>query len=333
MPSQPPKPMHSDDPVADISLYLAPELAGVERTLREILDSESDLIREVGKYICLTNGKKLRPIITLLVAKAFGAAGVVPVSVAAAMEAVHVATLLHDDVIDKATMRRGKPSVNHRWGDDVAILMADYLYASAFELSLEYLDKEPLRLICQVTRKMCEGEMFQIEQRGNWLAPDDYIEIITRKTAFLFSACSAVGGMAARLAPEAITGTTGFGLDFGLAFQITDDALDFTAHSEQWGKVVGIDVLTGKQTLPLILALKEATPEERRRIETVLDTGQEPAFIVDIIERHGAIEQALEIARGYARQSMSQLDGHEIHDREAYEYLLSLPEYVVARQY
>src|SRR4029453_17219129 len=124
--------------------------------------------------------------ITLLCARAFALNGVpAPVEVAAAMEAVHVATLLHDDVIDKAPLRRGQPSVNARWGDDVAILMADYLYSSAFELALQHLEPEPLRLITQVTRRMCEGEVFQIERRGSWLEPDDYLQIISAKTAFL----------------------------------------------------------------------------------------------------------------------------------------------------
>ena len=333
MAPQSPKPTRSDDPVTDISHFLAPELEGVDRILYEILDSESDLIREVGEYICLTDGKKLRPIITLLTAKAFGSHTPPPVQVAAALEAVHIATLLHDDVIDKAPMRRGKPSVNARWGDEVAILMADFLYASAFELSLEHMGKEPLRLICQVTRKMCEGEMFQIEQRGKWLTPEDYIHIITCKTAYLFSACGTVGGMTADLDPEAVARTARFGLDFGLAFQITDDTLDLTANHEHWGKSVGIDLVTGNQTLPLILALKASSPAQRRRIEALMETGEDFSPILRFIESAGGLDQALQIARGHARQALSHLEGLEICDRGAYEHLLTLPEYVVARQY
>ncbi len=337
MPAQPKQPAQPDNLVVEIAQYLERELAAVDRVLHDILDSQSSLVREVGEYICLAGGKKLRPMITLLAARAYNAPSPAPVQLAAAMEAVHVATLMHDDVIDKAPMRRGRPSVNARWGDDVAILMADYLYAAAFELSLNYLDHEPLRLICQVTRRMCEGEMFQIEKRGRWLEPEDYIPLITCKTACLFSACAAVGGIAGGLDPVTIARLSAFGLEFGLAFQITDDALDLTATDALWGKPVGIDMATGKQTLPLILALRQATDAERRTIESILENGGSVAAangeMLAILERYGCIDETLETARRFARQAVAHLDGLTVYDEVAAEYMKILPDYVITRQY
>lgn len=328
------KPAQSGDVTAEISSHLASELKAVEQILRGVIASESPLIREVGEYICLTSGKKLRPIITLLMARALGGdAAATPVHIAAAMEAIHVATLLHDDVIDKASLRRGRPSVNARWGDDVAILMADFLYSAAFELALHHLDPQPLQMICQVTRKMCEGEMFQIERRGQALGAEDYLHIISCKTAGLFSACAALGAISAGGPAAAIAQATAFGMAFGLAFQITDDTLDYMAADAQWGKSVGMDLAAGKQTLPLILTLQEASPEDRAAIEALLGEGRDVRAVFPYFERYGALGRSLETARTYTRQALAQLEGLPRADETALEFLQALPEYVVRRHY
>lgn len=327
------KSAHSKNPIRDIGDFLAPELSQIEQILRNLVDSESELIREVGDYIALSTGKKLRPIVTLLCERAFRPTERPSVEIAAALEAIHVATLLHDDVIDRAQVRRGRPSVNARWDDDVAILMADYLYAAAFDLSMKHLSVEPLQLICAITRQMCEGEMYQIERRGQWLTPDDYLHIITRKTAALFSACGAIGGICAALPEKTIDLLSAFGLNFGLAFQITDDALDYTAKDENWGKSIGIDLEGGKQTLPLILALQEASPEDRQQLESVLNNGRDLPLICRTLERYGTIERSLETARGYAKRATEQLADLDVHDPTAFDYLTALPEYVIGRRY
>jgi octaprenyl-diphosphate synthase len=334
MAMEPHKRARTADPIAEISVCLGPELQAIEQILHDLLQSESQLLREVGEYINLGSGKKLRPMLTLLVARTYGIEKKAPVEIATALEAIHVATLLHDDVIDGAEMRRGRPSVNARWGVDVAILMADYLYASAFELALSHLDPEPLRLICSVTRRMCEGEMFQIERRGQWLTPDDYLRIISCKTAYLFSACGSVGGLCSVTPPEAVARLAAFGLEFGLAFQITDDALDYTANDEHWGKSVGIDLAGGKQTLPLILALRSLEEGEREAFAASLRAGEaDLAAIRGLLDRTGALERTLEMARGYAGRSLARLDGLEVQDEASFELLQSLPEYVVSRRY
>lgn len=332
MTAEGPRAAVTDDTVKIITDRLAEEIGEVNRLLRESLDSESDLIREVGEFVAFTGGKKLRPLLLLLSARAMAPERPPPVEVAAAVELIHVATLIHDDVIDKATMRRGKPSVNAKWGDDVAILMADYLYASAFELALQHLDPKPLRIICEVTRRMCEGEMFQIEKRGRWLTPEDYLHVITRKTAYLFSASAAMGALAGGLPPEAVAQASAFGLDFGLAFQVTDDTLDFTADPETWGKSIGIDLASGRQTLPIILALRHASEADRQKLEIALENGRDLAQVKMFLDRYDAIPRSLEVAQNYCSQCLGHIAGFEIRNSMAHDFIQMLPEYVVARR-
>lgn len=323
----------TSDVLADISRYLEDDVARVRGLLRGLIQTDSKLIRDVGDYLNLASGKMLRPKLLLLVARAFGASGrAAPVEVAAAMEAIHVATLLHDDVIDHGDTRRGQPSVNARWGTDVAVLMADYLYAASFELAMNKLDPRPLQLICQVTRKMCEGEIYQIERRGKWATPDDYFYIITCKTARLFSACAALGATDAGLSEELTSRVAAFGLDFGMAFQITDDTLDYTARDGQLGKPAGLDLASGKQTLPLILAMRDASPDDLSRLHELLGNGKDPVQIREIMDRYDSINEAIKQAGQYARQAAGHLDGLPIRDPEAFAHLQSLARYVVQRQ-
>ncbi len=323
----------SADVLADIARFLEGDIGRVRALLGGLIQTDSRLIREVGDYLNITSGKMLRPKLLLLVARAFGASGrAAPVEVAAAMEAIHVATLLHDDVIDHGDTRRGQPSVNSRWGNDVAILMADYLFAASFELAMSKLDPRPLQLICQVTRRMCEGEIYQIERRGQWATPEDYFYIITCKTARLFSACAALGASDAGLDEEPAARVAAFGLDFGLAFQITDDALDYTARDGQLGKPAGLDLASGKQTLPLILAMRDASPEDLKRLHELLGNGKDPVAIREIMDRYDSIGRSIEQAGQYARQAVGHLDGLPVRDPEAFAHLQSLAGYVVQRK-
>lgn len=335
---QPEKSLPSTDLFGEISAYLDPELQQVEAILHRVVEGQSGLIREVGDYIALGGGKKLRPIIHMLASRAYGRTQAVSPQLAAAVELIHIATLLHDDVIDKAQIRRGRPSVNARWGDDVAILMADYLYAASFELALHHLDAKPLKLICEVTRRMCEGEVFQIEQRGRLLSEDDYLKVISSKTAYLFSACSGLAGIRADLDSEQIAHLTAYGHNFGLAFQVTDDTLDYTAEDTHWGKTVGMDLADGKQTLPLILTLQSAQNGERERIEAILldeapMSPEQARAIHDVMQQYQAIDRSLAVAAEYADQACDHLRHLSIVNPTAHEYLGALAEFVVRRQY
>lgn len=291
----------------EISDYLRPELAAVEQEISAVIESDTRLVKEVGEYVLSGRGKRLRPIMLLLVAKAAGYSGQSHINVAAALEIIHTATLLHDDVIDKAELRRSQPSVNARWGDDVAILIADYLYANAFRLAMQSLSPVVISTICQVTAQMCEGEMYQIEKRQQFLTQEDYLRIVRHKTAFLFSACTGLGGVLAELDEKQILQLTRFGLDFGIAFQVIDDTLDLVGHNDELGKDSGTDIRNGKQTLPLIHAYEQSNAQARARLEQLWLTDKDPVSMLKIIKEHNGIEYSLNVAREYAEKAKAHL--------------------------
>lgn len=321
------------DTVKLITEYLGDELEQVHQTLRQTLDSDSRLIREVGEYIGLTTGKKLRPMMHLLASRAFAPELRPSIETATALELIHVATLIHDDVIDKATTRRGQPSVNAKFGDDVAILMADFLYAKAFDLALVALRPEYLQVICRVTQKMCEGEMFQIELRERMLTARDYLRVVECKTGQLFSACMSLGALAAGRSDAETRAAAEFGRSFGIAFQITDDTLDYVARDDRWGKDVGMDVAAGKQTLPLLLTLERAAPKDREDLLHQWGNGRDFDSILRIVERYDGVKLAVEQARDFARTAVEQLERIRPADPIAFQHLADLPSYVLDRRF
>lgn len=324
---------NATDTVKIITSYLAPELGEVQRLLRETIDSESSTICEVGEFLGLTTGKKLRPAMNLLFARAFAPQKPAPVEIATALELIHVATLIHDDVIDRADTRRGRASVNAKWGDDVAILMADFLYARAFDLALTSLRPEFLKLICGVTQRMCEGEMFQIEMRDRAMTPEDYLHVVERKTGQLFSACAALGAMTSGRGDDEIRAASEYGRAFGIAFQITDDTLDFVASDDRWGKEIGMDVSGGKQTLPLLLAMAEAEDADRQELSKHWNNGRNIESIVNIVQRLNGVDRSIEYARNFTQRAIDQLDRLKFTDDEAAGHLAALPEFVLQRVY
>lgn len=313
----------------EISDFLKPELTAVEETIDAIIESDTHLVREVGAYVLSSRGKRLRPIMLLLIAKACGYNGNNHINVAAAIEIIHTATLIHDDVIDKAALRRGKPSVNARWGDDVAILIADYLYANAFRLATQSLNPTIINTICEVTSQMCEGEMFQIEKRQQFLTTEDYLRIVSHKTAFLFSACTGLGAVLADRNEKDILDITRFGMDFGISFQIIDDTLDMVGQDDQLGKDSGTDIRNGKQTLPFIRAYEDGTADERAQLQALWQNGRDLAPMRKIIERNNGIEYSIATARKYSDQAKSHLAS--LPAGKAADYCLQLADYVTER--
>jgi octaprenyl-diphosphate synthase len=309
------------------------DLARVKEHLDTIFDVEGKLMQEVADYVRGLRGKMLRPAIVCLSARGFGYDGEedLHTRLGAAVELFHVATLLHDDVIDKAPLRRGNPTVNARWGDDVAILFADYLYASCFDLALSALNPEIVQVLTRTTQQMTEGEMFQIEKRGDWLLVEDYLSIIRSKTAYLFSACSGLGAILADADPDMTRHMFEFGLNFGMAFQITDDALDYEAQGGKWGKRVGADLAEGKQTLPLLHTLQQASPEDRKTLETVLSNGRSFEVVHSFVKRYRGIEYSLERAAEFTRASLGALD--QVEENEPLAELRKLAETALQRQY
>lgn len=315
--------------------YLNGDLARIEGKLAEAFRVRGRLMQEVGEYVAAQRGKMMRPALVCLSARAHGydvARGDHHVLLGAAIELFHVATLLHDDVIDKAPVRRGRPTVNARWGDDVAILFADYLYATSFDFALTTLNPGTLRILTQTTQRMTEGEFLQVERRGDWLDVDDYMEIITNKTAHLFAAATSLGALIAGAAPAQVARMAKFGLEFGLAFQITDDTLDYEAQMDRWGKRVGADLAEGKQTLPLLHTLKTASEADRAALLEVLNDGRDFDVVQSFVHKYRAIDHSLDVAAGCCRRALEQLEGMA-SDNEPAAMLRQVADQVLVRQY
>ncbi len=315
--------------------YLKDDLGRVTEILDSVYHVEGSLMQEVADYVGSRRGKMLRPALVCLSARAHGLNPAVTdhhVSLGAAIELFHVATLLHDDVIDKAAERRGRPTVNAKWGDDTAILFADYLYATSFDLALSTLNAATLRVLTQTTQRMTEGEFLQIERRGDWLSVDDYNEIIRRKTAYLFSAAASLGALIAEAPADAVQRMTEFGLEFGMAFQITDDTLDYEAQDAKWGKRVGADLAEGKQTLPLLYTLRSASEADRGALVQELNNGRDFETVHRYVSKYNAITYSLDVAADHLRKAVELVSIFDSGNRPA-ELMRELAESVVVRQY
>jgi octaprenyl-diphosphate synthase len=321
----------SGDVLARLAAWLADELEQVDRLIHTAIESEVGLTNEIGRYLQTSSGKRLRPMLTLLASRIAGEQIEAALHAAAMVELIHVASLLHDDVIDRAPLRRGNPTVNAHWGNDVAILMADYIYSRAFAISFEWLPSHLMAILCRAAGGMCDGEMFQIEKRNQLLTEPDYLYIIRCKTAGLFSACTHLGGALGAGGEAANAALERYGLEFGCAFQITDDLLDLTADPRRLGKEIGTDIACGKQTLPLIHALEKADADDRAFLIAALNDGRSPEQVVERVVKYGGLEYALDVARRHARQACECLDG--LPEGRALEFLRDLTTLVVNRAY
>src|SRR5229473_980958 len=274
-----------------------PDLDQVEREIGLESVASVDAVTYINQYLQSGGGKRLRPILVLLCGRLFAESSPGLVRMAAVVEMIHTATLVHDDVIDIAKTRRGRPSVNVVWGNHTSVLAGDWLYMQAFQVALRERSFPVLDLLINLTQMMVEGELIQLERIGKiGVTEADYMELIDRKTASLFSACARLGAISAGAEEAAETRLGDYAWNLGIAFQLIDDVLDFTSREKILGKPVGNDLREGKVTLPLIYALESADAEERKRIETVLADGnydQVPfAKILQILTRYQSIERA-----------------------------------------
>src|SRR5579883_204905 len=253
---------------------IQPELEQVEREIAAESVASVAAITDINRYLEDGGGKRLRPALLLLSNRLFGPINDCARHLASVVEMIHTATLVHDDVIDLAQTRRGRPSPNVIWGNHSCVLAGDWLYMQAFQVALRERNFRVLDILISLTQMMVEGELLQLERIGCLdVSEADYMELIDRKTASLFSACSRLGSLTAGADETLETKLGDFGWNLGIAFQLVDDVLDFTAHESVLGKPVGNDLREGKVTLPLIYALAEATPSERGLIETILRDG------------------------------------------------------------
>ena len=250
------------------------------------------------------------------------------------VELLHTATLIHDDVVDQAPLRRGRPSANARWGDDASILVGDHLYSKSFALMVEDGDPAVLETLARATVSMTEAEVLQLERKRSGTASEaDYLRIITQKTASFISACCRIGALLAKAPEERVEALTRYGLHIGIAFQISDDSLDFVADQVRLGKAVGADLKEGKRTLPLITTLERASPAERDRIQAVLKRHAagpgEFEEIRRLVERYGGVQYAQARAQDYAGSAKEALAAFP--DGEDKDTLLLVADYVVDR--
>jgi octaprenyl-diphosphate synthase len=311
------------------------DLARVELEIRQQLSSEVDRIGEIGRYLLLSGGKRIRPILLLLTARLAGYSGERIFPLSAMIEFMHTATLLHDDVIDHSHLRRGHPTVNSRWGSALSILVGDFLYAKAMALVVDDGDPQILKEITRVTMTMTEGQVLETLRVGDTsLTGAEYRQIIRQKTAALFGACCYIGGVLGGLPAERSEGLRRFGITFGSAFQLVDDALDFTGKEQRLGKPVGSDLREGKVTLPVIITLQHASPDESAIIDRFVrgDDRSPEAFqdIVALIQRYNGIEYALREAERFVEQAELELQGYA--DGPAYDLLMELADFIVKRE-
>jgi octaprenyl-diphosphate synthase len=311
------------------------DLARVELEIRQQLSSEVDRIGEIGSYLLLSGGKRIRPILLLLTAKLASYTGDRIFPLSAMIEFMHTATLLHDDVIDHSHLRRGHPTVNSRWGSALSILVGDFLYAKAMALVVDDGDPQILREITRVTMAMTEGQVMETLKIGDIsLTGAEYEQIIRQKTAALFGACCYIGGALGGLPVERSARLRRFGIAFGSAFQLVDDGLDFTGKEERLGKPVGSDLREGKVTLPVIIALQHASTEEAALIGRFVrgDDQSSEAFqdIVALIQKYHGIEHTQREAERFVEQAEIELQGFA--DGPAYDLLMELADFIVKRE-
>jgi octaprenyl-diphosphate synthase len=247
------------------------DLRRVEEEMALESVSSVEAITTIGRYLQSSGGKRLRPSLLLLSAKLFGESGASAIRLGAVVEIIHAATLVHDDVIDAAETRRGRPSTNAQWGNHTSVLAGDWLYMQAFQIAVRERNFRVLDVLTALTQMMVEGELLQLERIGHInVSEADYMELVHRKTAGLFSACARLGALVSGADSQAEDKLGEYAWNLGMAFQLVDDMLDFTAREQTLGKPVGGDLREGKITLPLIYALEQATAEERALIETIL---------------------------------------------------------------
>jgi len=310
------------------------DLVAIEREFGRDTVSSVTAITEIGEYLRAGGGKRLRPALLLLSAKLCGYEGLGAIRLGAVVEIIHTATLVHDDIIDEAQTRRGRPAANTQWGNSKCVLAGDWLYMQAFKIAVEERNFRILDTLIELTQQMVEGELMQIEKLGRCISMDEHLDLIFRKTACLFSVCMRLGGILGGVSPEEEQRLADYGRNLGMAFQIVDDVLDLTASEDVLGKPVASDLREGKVTMPIIYALERCTPSEREKVETVL---RDRAFngvthddILAILNRYGSVEAACARAQGYADAASRAICSFP--DSEGKRALLWAPGFVVERE-
>jgi octaprenyl-diphosphate synthase len=328
---------------AEVFDLLKDDLAAIEREFSKQADSPVEVVTDIANYLMAGGGKRIRPLLLLLATKALGSSSEARIRLGAVVEMLHTATLVHDDIIDEASTRRGRPSSNTTWGNSKCVLAGDWLYMQAFQTALGERNFRVLDLLISLTQQMVEGELLQMEKLGRLINEEEYFDLIYRKTACLFKVSMQLGAVTANPTPlthiakdedSPFEQTLGeYGRNLGVAYQIVDDVLDLTATDDILGKPAASDLREGKATLAVIHALERGTGADREAIRTVLADRSFARVahqdILEILHRHGSLAYAMDTACAYAeaaRQSIADLP-----DNKYKRALLWVPTFVTTR--
>jgi octaprenyl-diphosphate synthase len=321
-----------------LSQIFEPIRADLERVDGEFsrhVQSHVDLIPKIGRYIQTSGGKRMRPAVLLMASRLSGYTGDRAVLYAAVVEFIHTATLVHDDIIDDSDLRRGRLAVHSRWGNDITVLLGDYLYIKSMALALTHDTLELVRVLCDVTLKMIEGELYQLTKNGDAeITEEEHFDIIRRKTAYLFGGCAQIGGMLGSISDEREQALREYGFNLGIAFQLVDDLLDFTGDAESVGKPIGSDLREGKVTLPLIHLLRQEPDGAGARIVRDIIasrnvTTEQWAELLHSLKAHASIDYAYRRASEFAERAKKPL--YTFSPTSEREALLALPDFVLSR--
>jgi octaprenyl-diphosphate synthase len=321
--------------ISDVFAAYADEMRQIEVHLGRYITSDVKMIPEVAHHLIDSGGKRFRPLLHLISSRLCGYSGEHRFPLTAAIEFIHTASLLHDDVIDEAVIRRGKTSANNLWGNAASVLVGDFLYSKAFKLLSEVGDIAIVQLMSKMTNIMSEGEVFQLMKCGDTsLTEEEYLSIVEKKTAVLMSAACGSGAVLGGASQAKIEALEQYGCKIGMAFQITDDTLDYMAKEEDFGKSIGKDLEEGKMTLPLIYTLVKCTDAERGMIQTTIE---QKAFSTDairdifsLIQKSGGIDYSLQRAEQFIREAKNGLKVFaDCHEKE---HLDTVAEYILSRK-
>jgi len=320
--------------IAAIQTLINPDMQAVDALIRKRLHSEVALVNQIGHYIINSGGKRLRPMLLLLSARAFGYQGTHLINLAAVIEFIHTATLLHDDVVDASQLRRGQETANSVWGNEASVLVGDFLYSRAFQMMVEVKSMRVMEILSDATNIIAQGEVLQLL---NCHEPNtseaDYLQVIRSKTAKLFEAATQLGAVISEQPSEYEQAMAAYGMHLGTAFQLIDDVLDYSATAEEMGKNVGDDLAEGKPTLPLIYALKQGTQAQQQVLHEAISKGGKE-FIGDVIKAivsTGAIGYTKNVAQKEASMAMSALT--DLPSSPYADALYALAKFSISRTY
>jgi len=325
---------HEPIDFASIQNLTESEAQAIDQLILEELSSDVVLINQLGHYIINSGGKRLRPMLLLLTAKALNYDEDKHLLLAAVIEFIHTATLLHDDVVDESDLRRGKESANAVWGNAASVLVGDYLYSSAFEMMVRTNNMRVMEILSKTTTAIAEGEVLQLLNCNNPATTEEkYLEVISRKTAILFSAATRLGAVISSATPEIEKNLADYGQHLGMAFQLIDDALDYTSSKDELGKNLGDDLAEGKPTLPLIYAIEKGTKEQANVVIEAIKTGSRDSFnaVYEIVKATNAISYTELRAEEEAQKAIDAIS--TLPDSEYKNALELLARFSVQRNY